>query len=253
MRISRKKYIMTLGLSALVFALVCLGAIVFSRDTGSSRVEAGEHPLRISEIMASNSICPDENGAFCDWIEIENLSDRDFNISGYRLSDDLTEAKYSFPVGTVIPAGGRAVVYCNPELAGNYAPFAINRQGGETVVLMNGANLILDQVDTVLSDKNTSMIRRADGGLALSDTPTPGYGNDDAGYAMYLASLGTGGGEIRLSEVMTANTLLPDADGIYCDWVEVENVSDRAVSLAGYRPPLCATASSLKIARFIRF
>ena len=107
MRISRKKYITVLGVSALVFALVCLGALAFSRDTGGSRIEAGEHPLRISEIMASNSICPDENGAFCDWIEIENLSDRDFNISGYRLSDDLTEAKYSFPVGTIIPAGDR--------------------------------------------------------------------------------------------------------------------------------------------------
>ena len=232
---SRKKLIMTLGISALIFALVCAGALVFSAGTGSSRAENGEHPLRISEIMASNTICADESGVFCDWIEIENLSDRDFNISGYRLSDDMTEAKYSFPVGTVIPAGGRAVVWCSPEHSGNYAPFAISRQGGETVVLMNGANLILDRVDTVVSDKNTAMIRREDGGLALSDTPTPGYSNDDAGYSQYLASLGSGGGEIRLSEILTANTLMPAADGLYYDWIEVENVSDHAVSLAGYR------------------
>lgn len=232
---SRKKLIMTLAVSALVFALVCAGALVFSGDVGNSRAETGEHPLRISEIMASNTICADGSGVFCDWIEIENLSDRDFNISGYRLSDDMTEAKYSFPVGTVIPAGGRAVVWCSPEHSGDYAPFAISRQGGETVVLMNGANLVLDRVDTILSDKNTAMIRRDDGGLTLTDTPTPGFSNDDAGYSRYLAALGSGGGEIRLSEIMSGNTLLPGADGLYYDWIEVENVSDHAVSLAGYR------------------
>lgn len=232
---SRKKYILTLVISALLFALVCAGAVLLSGNVGGTRVQTGEHPLRISELMASNSICPDEKGVFCDWIEIENLSDRDFNLSGYRLSDDLTEAKYAFPMGTVIPAGGRLVVWCSPEHGGSYASFGISSQGSETIVLMNDANLILDRVDTVLSDRNTSMVRREDGTLALSDTPTPGYPNDDGGYSAYLTAMGTGGGEIRLSEILPANTLQPGDDGLYYDWIEVENVSDHAVSLAGYR------------------
>ena len=232
---TRKKTILTLAVSALVFALVCAGAVLLSGDAGNSSVQAGEHPLRISEIMASNSICPDDNGRFCDWIEIENLSDRDFTLSGYRLSDDLTEAKYAFPMGTTIPAGGRLVVWCSSELGSGYANFGISSQGEETIVLMNEANLILDRVDTVLSEKNTSMIRRADGGLVLSDTPTPGYPNDDAGYSQYLSAMGSGGGEIRLSEILPANTFRPGADGLYYDWIEVENVSDHPVSMAGYR------------------
>lgn len=234
MAVSRKKTILTLGIALLVFLLVGALALLLSGEGGSSRIEAGEHPLRISEIMSGNSICPNADGVFCDWIEIENLSDRDFNLSGYRLSDDLTEAKYSFPMGTVIPAGGYLVVSCSSDHSGGYAPFAIRRQGGETLVLMNGANVILDRVDTLLCEKNTSMIRREDGSLNLSYTPTPGFANDDVGYRLYLESMGSGG-EIRLSEILAANTLLPAEDGLCYDWIEVQNISDHVISLNGYR------------------
>ena len=69
MAVSRKKTILTLGIALLVFLLVGALALLLSGEGGSSRIEAGEHPLRISEIMSGNSICPNADGVFCDWIE----------------------------------------------------------------------------------------------------------------------------------------------------------------------------------------
>lgn len=63
--------------------------------------------------MSANTAYPNADGRICDWIEIHNTSDKPFNVSGYRLSDDVTQAKYAFPVGTVIPADGYIVVYCD--------------------------------------------------------------------------------------------------------------------------------------------
>ena len=106
----RKKYILVLLLSAALLAVLLPVTLRMSGGVGSDRVAMGEHPLRISEYMSSNTAYPNADGVICDWVEIENTSDRDFNVSGYRLSDDVTQARYAFPVGTVIPADGRSGV-----------------------------------------------------------------------------------------------------------------------------------------------
>ena len=102
--VKKKTKIAILAATCAVFALVLAIALLLSRGAGSDRVQSGEHPLRISEYMSSNTAYPDADGRVCDWIEIHNPSDKPFNVSGYRLSDDVTQAKYAFPTGTVIPA-----------------------------------------------------------------------------------------------------------------------------------------------------
>ena len=98
MTVPRKKYIMVLLISLAVLAVLLPVTILFSGGVGSDTVAAGEHPLRISEYMSNNAAYPNADGVVCDWVEIENTSDRDFNVSGYRLTDDLTRAKFAFPV-----------------------------------------------------------------------------------------------------------------------------------------------------------
>lgn len=230
-----RRYLLTLTVSAAVFLLGAAGAAVLSRGAGSGTDYTGEHPLYISEVMTHNLTCPNADGVFCDWIEITNVSGREFNLSGYRLSDDITEAKYAFPVGTVIPAGGSIVVSCTAEYTGGlYAPFSLSRQGGETLVLMNRANIILDQVETLRAAKNCSQVRQEDGSFTVSDTPTPGYPNTPEGYAAYTASLGLGTGPLRLTEVMAGSTRYAGPDGVPSDWIEVYNASSQPVSLEGY-------------------
>ena len=148
--VKKKTKIAILIASLAVFALVLAAALLLSRGAGSDRVQSGEHPLRISEYMSANTAYPNADGRICDWIEIHNTSDKPFNVSGYRLSDDVTQAKYAFPVGTVIPADGYIVVYCDPETSGGlYAPFSLRRLGGETLLLMNSANTVLDEIETL--------------------------------------------------------------------------------------------------------
>ena len=43
------------------------------------------------------------------------------------------------------------------------------------------------------------------------------------------------GSPIRITEVMTSNSsALADEDGDYVDWIEIKNITDQPVSLAGY-------------------
>ena len=233
MPISRKKYIIVLCAALAAFLVLFALTALLSKDIGSDAVSGGEHPLRISEIMQSNTAYPNAEGVCCDWIEIENTSLRDFNVSGYRLSDDITEAKYAFPVGTVIPAGGFAVVYCDAGRGGEYAPFSLSNLGGETILLMNSANTVLDSVETLHGVRNASLIRTSDGGFTVSNTPTPGFSNDEAGYTAYLAAAGQGKGDLRISEVMSAAKLFTAPNGESCDWIEIENTSAMPADLSG--------------------
>jgi len=219
---------------AVIFVLLLAAALIFTRGLGSHRSYLGEHPLRISELMSRNTSVPNADGVLCDWIEIENRSESRFDLSGYKLSDSITGAKYSFPTGTVIPAGGYLVVSCSSTEKGeNYAPFGLHRDGGETILLMNGGNTVIDEVVTLAAPKNSTMVRQADGSLVLSSTPTPGFENSEAGYEAYLASCGEADRSVRLSEVMSSNGLYY-IDGLCTDWVELHNLGDKSADISGY-------------------
>lgn len=223
-----------LAATCAVFALVLAAALLFSHGAGSDTVQSGEHPLHISEYMSANTAYPNADGVICDWVEIHNTSDKPFNISGYRLSDDVTSSLYAFPVGTVIPADGYIVVYCETGRSGGmYAPFSLRRLGGETLVLMNSANTVLDEVETLRCRKNMSAVRESDGSFTVTATPTPGYPNTEDGYTAYLAATGQGMGTLRLSEIMAAETLFTAPNGELCDWIEIENTGAESVDLSG--------------------
>ena len=106
----------------------------------------GGYSVHISEVMTDNKTCPNGEGVLCDWIEIENTSSEDFSIAGYYLSDE----------------------------AGDYAPFALRKAGGETVCLMNENRTVLDSAVTAACRSGQSLVRGGDGALVPSDTPTPG-------------------------------------------------------------------------------
>lgn len=196
----------------------------------------GGYSVHISEVMTSNTTCPNAEGVLCDWVEIENTSSKDFSIAGYYLSDEAGKGKYCFPAGTVVPARGYLVVWCSPDEEGDYAPFALRKTGGETVCLMNENRTVLDSAVTVECRKGQSLVRSSDGTLVPSDTPTPGYPNNEAGAKAWQEALAQrSGGTLSLSEIMSSNTLFAAPDGNYYDWIEVYNPSDSPVSLSGYK------------------
>lgn len=195
----------------------------------------GGYSVSVSEVMTDNDSIRSPSGAVCDWVELYNASGRPFDLGGYGLSDQAGKIKYFFPAGTVIPPEGYLVVWCDPEQESGYAPFALKKEGGESVCLMTSGGVVMDEAATVACASGQSLIRDGSGALVPTDTPTPGYPNDRAGYEAYLAGAGSApAGELRVSEIMSANSLYPAPDGGCHDWVELYNPTDHSVSLEGY-------------------
>lgn len=220
--------------------LALLAAAGFAAVTAMRRnsrpVWDGGYSVHISEVMTDNTTCPNEDGVLCDWVEIENTSNKDFSLAGYYLSDEAGKGKYCFPAGTIVPARGYLLVWCSTTETGDYAPFGLRREGGETVCLMNKNRTVLDSAETIVCQSGQSLVRSADGTFTPSDTPTPGYPNNEAGARAWQETLAQrSGGSLILSEIMSSNTLYPAPDGGYYDWIEVYNPADTPVSLSGYR------------------
>lgn len=191
--------------------------------------------LYINEFMASNAttIC-DSFGSYSDWIELYNSTDTDMDISGFGISDNLSQPmKYRFPDGTTIAAKGYLVVFCsgnegmqNGEL---HAPFGL-RSYGEDVVIANRAGRIIDSYSFKNQETDVSMARIPDGTgeFQSNSQPSPGYPNTGAGYSAFDAANRLPLGGVYISEFGGST------GSVASDWVEIYNSTGSAVSLAGY-------------------
>lgn len=201
----------------------------------ASLKETEDMGLYINEFMASNAttIC-DSFGSYSDWIELYNSTDTDMDISGFGISDNLSQPmKYRFPDGTTIAAKGYLVVFCsgneglhNGEL---HAPFGL-RSYGEDVVIANRAGRIIDSYSFKNQETDVSMARIPDGTgeLQSNSQPSPGYPNTGAGYSAFDAANRLPLGGVYISEFGGST------GSVASDWVEIYNSTGSAVSLAGY-------------------
>ena len=201
----------------------------------ASLKETEDIGLYINEFMASNAttIC-DSFGSYSDWIELYNSTDTDMDISGFGISDNLSQPmKYRFPDGTTIAAKGYLVVFCsgnegmqNGEL---HAPFGL-RSYGEDVVIANRAGRIIDSYSFKNQETDVSMARIPDGAgeFQSNSQPSPGYPNTGAGYSAFDAANRLPLGGVYISEFGGS------AGSVASDWVELYNSTGSAVNLAGY-------------------
>lgn len=201
----------------------------------ASLKETEDIGLYINEFMASNAttIC-DSFGSYSDWIELYNSTDTDMDISGFGISDNLSQPmKYRFPDGTTIAAKGYLVVFCsgnegmqNGEL---HAPFGL-RSYGEDVVIANRAGRIIDSYSFKNQETDVSMARIPDGTgeFQPNSQPSPGYPNTGAGYSAFDAANRLPLGGVYISEFGGST------GSVASDWVELHNSTGSAVSLAGY-------------------
>ena len=188
-------------------------------------------PVRISELMAANRSYP-VSGGFYDWIELYNDSSETAELSGYTLSDELSERKYVFPAGTELPPKGYLVIPCIPGTEDPAAaPFGLSRDGGEDITLRTGEGLLCSTVTTLPLGEDEAQTA----GDETTLSATPGYENTEKGRADWLASLDVSEGCIVISEIMPSNTsTLPDENGLFSDWLELENRTDDDISLLGW-------------------
>jgi hypothetical protein len=138
--------------------------------------------LLINEVLADNGGVYNHEGSFPDFIEIWNDSQDLRDVSTMVLSDNDNPASgWSFPPGTLIPAGGYLLVFANAQDAtsGLHSGFGIDNDG-EAVFLFDAAAKGGGLVDSLefgfqLAGRSIGRERSEKGFAAM--IPTPGSVN----------------------------------------------------------------------------
>lgn len=195
--------------------------------------------LQITELMAENLSClQDTDGDFSDWLELSNSGDTTVYLGGYFLSDESGKPlKWALPQMD-LPAGGRLVVFASGKDHADadqpHTNFSLNRRKG-ILTLSNAAGQVLSSVSYAALEGNVSYVLDEASGLwSETEHATPGYSNDDAGYAAFQEAK-TSASPLLLNEAMPGNdSLLEQSMGSYYDWVELKNQSKQEINLSGY-------------------
>lgn len=183
----------------------------------------------INEVMAWNSgVVTNWAGRFSDWIELKNRGTSDFDMSGMGLSDSPDQARWIFPPGTIIPAGGYLIIWCDGGLAASseYSTnlncgFGLKSEGGG-LYLYDTLGRVVDALEYGNQISDRSIGRVYDGSVwELLATPTPGSRNSAVAQFGNVNSL-------RINEYL-ANSPADD------DWIEVYNTNVLPVKLTGLR------------------
>jgi hypothetical protein len=146
-----------------------------------------DSPARIviNEWMAANTgaLIDPADGDFDDWFELFNAGTNAFDLSGYFLTDNLTnKTQWRIPPSTTIAAGGYLVVWADGEESqsgpGLHTNFRLNQEG-DSIALFAPNGTDLDAITFGPQTNNVSHGRWPDGGPNLHFMPesTPGARN----------------------------------------------------------------------------
>jgi hypothetical protein len=175
----------------------------------------------INELSAaSQSTFPDEMGEFEDWVELYNASGAPVDVSGMFLTDDLGAAPtWSFPPGTVIPALGHVVVFCDDDAGDGplHADFKLGASGEELGLFDVDGTTLLDFIAWRPQFDEVSFGRYADGKqfFRFLPTPTPGSSNTTVGnLAPLVTCLEHVPGLPQSDDPVTVGVQVTDAGGV---------------------------------------
>ncbi len=213
-----------------LLGLIGSGKIAPAAPTASGVLAAVSTPaVRISEVLASNTRTLLNGATYPDVIELHNAGAAAVDLSGRSLSDDpATPAKYVFPAGTSIPAGGYLVVFADSVTSapGLHTGFGLDAEGDGVYLFDTAASggALLDRVTFGLQVADHSIARPASapGGWALC-LPTVGAAN---GEALTLGAPGS----IRINEWVGNSEVRVEED-----FIELYNPSASPVALGGVR------------------
>ena len=120
----------------------------------------------INEFLVSNDLTiADQDGEYDDWIEIYNKGTVAVDISGYTLTDDLSDfTLFAFPTGTSIADGEYIIVWADEDVnqTGYHADFKMS-SNCESLTLTDASFTILDQVIFSEQDEDISYGRFPNG------------------------------------------------------------------------------------------
>lgn len=194
--------------------------------------------LAINEVLAINdSSAVDEQGEFEPFVEIHNRGDLAVDVSGMHLSDDMGMPRaWSFPSGTVIPAGGFVVVWADGEPADGplHTPFRLASAG--SVTLSHRADegaVLIDTVSYAGLSADESYGRYPDGldFFEVFCAVTPGGANDPDDTCFFKPQPTP---RVFVNEWLASNDgSVVDEFAEANDYIELYNDEDQSVDLGG--------------------
>jgi hypothetical protein len=181
--------------------------------------------LVINEVLAANGGSYDNSGNFPDMIELHNAGATEISLAQKSITDNpALPAKFVFPEGSTIPAGGYLILNADAEQApGIHLGFSLDNDG-EGIYLYesvtDGGGLI-DSIEYGLQIPGLSIGRLGHGGSVWALTRvTPGAANRAQPYGSLRG--------LRINEWLAATeTLFAD------DFIEIYNPDNLPVPLAG--------------------
>ena len=157
------------------------------------------------------------------WIEFKNTTDAAIDIGGWYLSDDSTNRqKYTIAAGTIVPAHGFVSI---AQTGGFGGAFALSSLGGAVYLTSSdgagGVGGYRDAVDYGASDPDVSFGK---------------YVKSTGGSDFTAMSAATRGAENSYPLVgpVVINEVMYNPFGLDREYIELRNVTDAAVSLAGW-------------------
>jgi hypothetical protein len=143
--------------------------------------------LSINEWMAENQggLFNPATGKYDDWFELFNPTDTPADLSGFYLTDSLTDPfQYQIPAGFQVPANGFLLVWADDETSANtntaalHVPFKLAK-AGEEIGLFAPDGTAIDAVVFGAQSENVSEGRYPDAGALriLMPTSSPGSAN----------------------------------------------------------------------------
>ncbi len=189
----------------------------------------------ISEILVENvSSLPDEQGNFSDVLELQNIGSEPVFLGTFCLSDDAQNRfRYRLP-GVTLNPGQTQIIFCDGE---NYvaetgqihANFGLSR--GETLCITD-CNGNYNTLSVQFPGADISLCRDSEGNYAVGSVSL-GFANDEKGIADFAASRMAENPALVISELLLSSSDVP-YQGSFRDVVEIQNISDKTVSTAGW-------------------
>jgi len=155
----------------------CFRQIVLAATLGVVAIGCGQDSIartrsaiRINELSPLNGVYQDLFGNTGDWIELYNLSDTDFDVGGYYISDSANKRfKYQFPAvdaGQVyqVPAKGVLLIFADKQPLESSAlephtDFSFGKKG-ESAWLSDPQGYVIDTVQFSQVPPNDAGTRR---------------------------------------------------------------------------------------------
>ena len=157
--------------------------------------------VQINEVVSSNSTYFDENGETPDWIELHNRSENTVDLSGWVLTDEENDLKWTFEE-TEIESDGYLIVWASGKDKPQYFPRTLINRGDDWQYLNPSQSVNSSWINIDYNDDNWSTGPSGFGYSDGDDATSLPFGT----HSVFLRK------EFTISDISTVAQLFLDID-----------------------------------------